>query len=400
MTEGPLDKIRVLDLADEKGEFCSKLLADMGTDVIKVEKPGRGRSREIGPFWKNQPDPEKSIFFWYNNTNKRGITLDLEHEAGREIFSRLIKRTDVLVETFDPGRLEAQGLNFEALSRLNPGLIMVSVTGFGRSGPRSEYKSCDLAASAFGGQMSVTGSPATPPLRAFGEQSYYTASLFAAMGVLLALRGRARTGRGEHIDISLQEAVAATLDHVMVRYFYDKVVAERQGGLHWNNTFCILPCKDGYILLTPLMHWETLVEWMDGEGMAGDLKDEKYGEEEYRLGRIDHVIETLQAWTETHTTDELFELGQLMHFPWAPVQSPRDVGECAQLESRNFFVPVHHPEIGASIEYPGRPYKSSLPFSEELRRPPLIGEHNLEVFQGELGLSDEELERLAAIKVI
>jgi crotonobetainyl-CoA:carnitine CoA-transferase CaiB-like acyl-CoA transferase len=305
-----------------------------------------------------------------------------------------------VVESFSPGYLKDLGLSFEILSRTNPKLILVSVTGFGQEGPRSQYKSCDIVSSAFGGQMYVSGSPSTPPLKPFGEQSYYAASLFAAIGILLALRKRNRSGEGEHIDISLQEAVVSTLEHVMIQYFYEKTIPKRQGSLHWNNSFCILPCKDGHILMSLFQQWETLVEWMDSEGMAEDLKDEKYKGEEFRQNHLDHIIEVLQRWIKTHTANELFELGQLMRFPWAPVYSPKEVLESPQLKSRGLFVEVSHPEIGTSIQYSGAPYKFDGCSLDRWERAPLIGEDNMEIYQRELGLSEEELKRLSSIHAI
>src|SRR4030042_1632208 len=222
-----LNGLQVLDLADEKASFCSKLLADLGARVIKRERPGGDPSRGIGPFLEESQNPKKSLFFFHNNTNKLGITLNLEHEDGKEIFLKLLQKADILIETFPPDYLK-QGLGFEFLSPVNTGLIHVSVTGFGKNGPRSQHKSCDLVASAFGGKRYVTGSPSTAPLKPFGHQSYYSASLFAAVSILLALRKRNRTGKGEHIDISLQEAAISTLDHVMVRYFFENTIAKRQ----------------------------------------------------------------------------------------------------------------------------------------------------------------------------
>ena len=241
--EGLLHPIRILDLADEKASFCSKLLADLGAFVIKIEKPDGDPSRQIGPFLEKSPSPEASLFFWHSNTNKRGITLDIEKNEGKEIFFMLLKKADVVVESFAPGYLEKLGLGFDALREVNPRLILASVTGFGQNGPRSQYKSCNLVASAFGGQMYVSGSPSTPPLKAHGEQSSYVTSLFSAIGILLALRKRSLGGKGEHIDISSQECVASTLDHVLVRYFYDRIIPKRQGNLSWNNSSFILPCK-------------------------------------------------------------------------------------------------------------------------------------------------------------
>ena len=395
-----LGGIQVLDLADEKVSFCSKLLADMGACVIKVEKPGGDTSRNIGPFWKDSPHPERSLSFWYHNTNKLGITLNLKKSAGREIFCRLVKRTDIVVETFLPGYLKDLGLGFEALSEINPRLILVSVTGFGQNGPQKNYQSCDLVASAVGGQMYVTGSPSTPPLKSFGEQSYYTASLFAAIGALLALRKRKQSGKGEHVDISLQEAVTSTLEHVLVRYLYDHMIPKRQGSRSWNNEFCIVPCKDGFIQLTLFQQWETLIEWMASEGMAEDLADEKWGDEEYRRQNHDHILEVVKRWSETHTTSELFEMGQLMRFPWAPVCAPKEVIESPHLKARGFFRAMDHPEIKVSLKYPGLPVKFKPSLKESGKRAPLIGEHNTRVFQGELGLTKKKIKSLSSIGAI
>lgn len=392
--ESPLTKIRVLDLADEKASFCSKILADLGASVIKVEKRGGCSSRRIGPFWKNSAHPEESLSFWYNNTNKLGITLNLENAAGRELFAKLIKNTDVVVESFQPGYLEKLGLSFEFLSGVNPGLIMASVTGFGQNGPRKDFKSCDLVASAIGGQMYVCGSPSLPPIKAYGQQSYLIASLYAAVGILLVLRKRAKTGKGEHIDISLQEAVASTLEHVMVRYFNEQVVAKRNGNRHWNDFFCVLACKDGFIHLTPFVEWETLVDLLEKDGQAEDLKDERWKDEAYRIENLDHVIDVLGRWTKRYKVNDLFQLGQLMRFPWAPIQSPNEILASPQLKAREFFTEFEHPELGSVLKYPGLPYKFSSRQSIHRKKAPRVAEDNVRLYQRYLGLSNRQLEGL------
>ncbi|HVP78242.1 MAG TPA: CaiB/BaiF CoA-transferase family protein [Thermodesulfobacteriota bacterium] len=394
-----LEGLQVLDLADEKASFCSKLLADLGARVIKIERPGGDPSREIEPFVRDSSHPKGSLSFFYNNSNKLGVTLNLDHDNGKKVFLKLVEKADVLIETF-PGYLRQRGLGFDVLHIENIRLIYVSVTGFGENGPRSHYKSCDLIASAVGGQMYVSGSPSTPPLKPFGDQSYYTASLFAAVCILLGLRKRVQTGKGEHLDISLQEAAVSTLDQVMVRYFYENTIAKRLGGVNWNHSFCILPCKDGHILLAPFQQWETLVEWMEDEGMAEDLKDEKYREEEYRSSRMNHILEVIERWTKTHTAQELFESGQAMRYPWAPISSIKDVLSNPQLKARRFFVDMEHPEMKKSISYPGSPYKFSHTSIDRWKRAPLIGEDNVRIYQGELGFSDEELQRLSSLGVI
>jgi crotonobetainyl-CoA:carnitine CoA-transferase CaiB-like acyl-CoA transferase len=246
-----------------------------------------------------------------------------------------------------------------------------------------------------GGQMYVSGAPSTAPLKPFGEQSYYTASLMAVIATLLALRKRRRTGKGAHLDISLQEAVISTLEHVMVRYFHDHQIPKRTGSLSWNHEFCIVPCKDGFMLLTLLRQWDSLLEWLDSEGMADDLRDERWNDEQYRLHHLDHIIAVVKRWTQTHTKEELFQMGQAMGFPWAPVSALKEVAESPQLRERGFFVPIAHPELGTDIPYPRLPYICTPPMTMKQRRAPLIGEDTGRVLQGELGLSDEELKRLA-----
>jgi len=395
-----LAKMRILDLAEGKAAFCAKLLADLGAEVIKLERPGGEPSRRIGPFLGDSPHPERSLSFLYHNSNKKGVTLNLEDTAGRELFLKLVPRVNVVVESFPPGTLNNLGLSLKNLLGVNPRLILASITGFGQNGPQSRFKSCDLVASAFGGQMYVSGSPSTPPLRAAGEQSYYAASLYAAIGILLALRKGARDGQGAHIDISMQEAVASTLEHVLVRYFYEKTIARRQGALYWNDSFAIFPCQDGHILLTPMQNWETLVEWMASEGMAEDLQEERWQEEAYRRQHIDHILEVLQRWTQTQTVGKLFELGQLLRFPWAPVQSLADVGQDPQLQARSFFLDMPHPETGRGIKSAGPPYRFSSASPGRWKPAPRIGEDNREIYQKELGLTEEEWQRLSSLQVI
>ena len=393
-----LTGLRVLDLTDKKAAFCSKLLTDMGACVIKVERPGGDACRNTGPFMGNVPHPEKSLSFFYNNTGKSGITLNIEHKEGKKIFLALVKKNDVIVESFSPGYLEKLGLGFKNLYRINPKIILVSVTGFGQTGPRKDYETCDLVASAFGGQMSVTGS--FKPLKHYGKQSYLTASLFAATGILLALRKRRMTGKGEHLDISIQEAVASTLEHVMVRYFYENIIPERQGSLHWDNLFHIFPCKDGFIQITLFDKWETFVEWMASEDMAADLINQDYLDETYRISRLDHIIKIIEIWTKTHTVKELFELGQLMQFPWARVDSPKKIVKSPQLKERNFFKDVCPARNNTVKKCPGPPYQFDSKCKPSVAGAPLTGEDNIKVYKKELGFSKKKLEELSFMGVI
>ncbi len=390
----------ILDLADEKADFTSKILADMGARVIKVEPPGGGPARQVGPFWQGRPHPERSLSFFYHNTGKYGITLNPEQREGREIFLRLLEHADAVIETYSPGYLNDIGLGFKSLTKVKQGMILVSVTGFGQTGSKINYRSCDLTASASGGQMHVTGQPGKAPLKMYGTHSTYTSSFYAAIAVLLALRKRSKDGRGEWIDISMQESVASTLDHVFPQYFYENVIAERRGNLHWNNAFCILPCKNGFIHITLFQQWDNLVEWLEKDHMADDLAGLEWQNEEHRRKHYEHIIEILGKWTQGHSVEELVELGQLMRFPWAPVHSPEDVLASPHLEERNFFKQIEHPETKTKVRTPGLPFKSSaLPLFPS-RPAPRIGQDNNLIYINELGMAREEMERLISINVI
>ena len=372
-----LSGYRVLDLTDDKARLCPRYLADMGAEVIRLSKPG-----------------EDSRFRW-QDLGKRSITLCIELEPGREVLKRLVKTADVLVESYPPGYLEALGLGYPDLTKINPRLVMASVTAFGQSGPYRDYKSSDLIASALGGQLYLCGEPHLPPLKPFGDQSHYLASILTAIGVLVALVGRHTSGRGQHIDISLQECVASALDHALVRYFYQGEVAKRQGSLHWNNAFNVFAAKDGYVLLSLFYQWPTLVEWLTSEGMAEDLTDDKWLDRDYRLQHIDHVIDVLGRWAKSHNVAELVAKGQLMRFPWAEVASIPGLLASPQLKERGFWVEVEDPDKRKKYRFPGAPCILSRSPWEVGNRAPKVGEHNKDVYR-ELGLSEKEVE--ASIK--
>jgi crotonobetainyl-CoA:carnitine CoA-transferase CaiB-like acyl-CoA transferase len=270
----------VLDLTGETGALCVQLLAGMGTS---------------------------------------GIRVDIAETAARGRLFKLAKTADVLIETFPPGYLSSFGLGYHNLSGTNPRLVMASITPFGQDGLYKDLKASDLTLQALGGWMSVTGGP-DAPLKLYGPQAYHAASLFAANGILLALLGRHATGRGQYLDIAVFECVAAALDHVLPRYFYQGVVSRREGSLHWNHAFRVFKCRDGYALLSLHAYWDTLVEWLASEGLAADLAAKKYLSRAGRDRHIGHIIEVLEKWALTHSAGELVEKGQLMHFPWAEVK--------------------------------------------------------------------------------
>jgi crotonobetainyl-CoA:carnitine CoA-transferase CaiB-like acyl-CoA transferase len=340
----PLDGLVVLDLADEQGSFCSKLLADLGATVIKIEDPDGEPSRT-------------TTSFLYHNTNKLGITLDLKHGKSRQTFRKFTHKADVLIESFRSGHLAALNLDYNQLRRINPRLIHLSITGFGQTETKSHYRDCDILCSASGGQMHVSRDSSGKPLKLFGPQPCYAASLFGANAVLLNLRKRKITGKGCHIDLSIQEAVASTLDHVMIDYLHYGKISGKQSDMLQREPFSILRCRDGYIQIPILRNWETLCELMTSEGTTNDLSGKKWRSKAYCENNFPHIVKAVESWTGNHTKQELFELGQSMRFPWAPIESPEEVRKSPQLKARRFFVRLSPAARQRAGSLPGLPYK-------------------------------------------
>ncbi len=432
--EGPLSGLRVLELAGQAGAYCGKLLADLGADAIKVEPPEGDPARRIPPFFHDDPHPEKSLYFFAFNTSKRSITLDIGKADGQALFRRLAQKADVIIETYPPGYMDGLGLGYQALSRANPGLIYCSITGFGLSGPRAHWQASDLIAVAMSGMMYLAGFPEDPPNRPYGDQAYYCASIQACTGILTALLYRDRTGLGQLVEVSMQEALSMNQETAMQYWDLRQELRRRQGEgrrLPSGEWFRVpglgtYECADGHVFLmiglpgfgAPLT---TLIDWMAEEGMAEDLTDprwkEIFAQIDLRLiavllqspdvslaqewvPRFRHVDPIIERFIRTKPKHVLYEEGQRRGLLIAPVNTPKDVVENPQLNARGFFQEVAHPELGATIRYPGPPYRLGLTPARIWRRPPRIGEHNLEVYRDELGLSPQELSALAAAGVI
>jgi len=406
-----LGDLRVLDLADEKGVYCAKLLADLGADVIKVEPPGGDPIRNIGPFFHDEPHPEKSLSFFALNTGKRGATLNIHTVEGRDIFQRLVETADVLVETYRPGYLDGLGLGYEALSRLNPRLIVTSITPFGQTGPWKDLKAPDLVAQALAGLMYICGFPEDPPNLLACSQAYYLASINAAVGTLLALYYRDLTGEGQQVDVSMQEAAALAQNPVIDQYNLHKAIFRRTGlHLRFNMGRAAYPCKDGYVYFAPPhRRWGELVAWLDSEGMAQDLNEERWLDPEYRQREMRHIEEVWAAFLAVKTREQISRapvhdtasvggaLTRQDRLVWGtPVNTTEDVLRDPQLLARGYFVDVDHPELDTTIRYPGAPYRlSETPWHIRCRAP-MIGEHNLAIYEGELGIPRKTLVALKA----
>ncbi|MBI2832174.1 MAG: CoA transferase [Chloroflexi bacterium] len=412
MTESLLSPYRVLDLTDETGHYAGKLLGDLGADVIKVERPEGDPARDIGPFFKDIPHPEKSLSWATNNTSKRGITLDIETADGQQIFKKLVQRSDFVIESFAPGYMDGLGLGYKDLKKLNPRIIVTSITPFGQSGPYSHHKATDLTSMAMGGLMFITGDADRPPIRTTIPQAGLLGSAHATTGTMIAHYYRELTGEGQHVDVSIQEAVARILFMEPMFWDFDHYLVQRYGPqIHRGKIFQTetWPCKDGQVtwrLFTGVFgkRTQSLVDWMNEEGMAGALKEVKDWEQ-VNFSKV--TQEQSDAWEtaigeffKKHTMKELQKEAQKRFIFLAPCYTPKEIAEDEQIASRDYWVQVEHPEWGASVTYPGAPVKMNLTPWKIYRRAPLIGEHNVEVYKGELGLSDSDLVMLKQAKII
>jgi len=414
----PLSPYRVLDLTDENGCLCAKILGDLGADVIKIERPGGDPSRNLGPFYHDIPHPEKSLYWFAYNTSKRGITLNIEAADGKDIFRRLAKNADFAIESFPPGYMESLGLGYSALSELNPRLIMTSITPFGQSGPWRDYKAPDIVAMALSGLVLGTGDPDRAPVRIGVPQAYLQAGAQAAMGSMIAHYHRQLTGEGQHVDVSIHESALwsaapaqATFELDPGLWEFQKTIPSR-GSRVLRGTVMVRsmwPCKDGYLSWRMMtgpglgQRVRLLVEWMNDEGMAGDMMDVNW--EEVDLLKL--TQEQIDRWEElwinffkTHTMTELYEGAVKRGILIYPVATVEEVMGSKQLEARDFFIPLEHPELGVSITYPSVPFKSSEVACRLQCRAPLIGEHNDDIYVKELGLSPAELAVLKERTVI
>lgn len=387
---GPFAGLRVLDLADESGALAGKLMGDLGADVIAVEPPGGLRARTIGPFWHDEPHPDRSLFHWYYGTSKRSVVLDLARRDGAAALARLAATADVLIETAPPGAMAQARLGYEALGRANPRLVWTSITPFGESGPWRDWRSSDMVAAALAGMVYVNGFPNRPPLHPLGLQAFHSAAFYAVIATLCALHARPRLGRGQHVDVSVLEAATAAVEPVAGFYHQSGSVQHRNGSLHWTRYFRVARCRDGYLMHCTLGDWTSLIEWVKADGRAADLGGPEWEDFNHRRVHAEHLFDVLDAWVRDQAVADVVEGAQLRRIPYAMVLPPEALHENAQLAARGFWVPVAHPELGVTILYPGAPYVFGKTPWTIRRRPPLLGEHTAEVL-GALGLGAAEI---------
>ena len=397
MTIRFLEGMRVIELGSQfSSPFCSKLLADYGADVVKIEKPNSGDSaRRHGPFVGNVAHQEKSIPFLYLNTNKRGITLDIATITGQQILGSLLETADILVENFAPEISLSLGVDPNILSSRYPGLIVTSITPFGYSGPYKNMESTDIVICALSGLMYHSGDSDQEPLRNVLNQSFYIAGINAAVATLAATFQRLTTGNGQHVDVCATECMASHLVQAIPYYNYMGAIKGRRP-IRGSGIEELMPARDGYVVpsIQGSQPWSVFTDLIGEEG----LRDPKF---ETGPGRIEHGEELkalleqgLQKWDRK----PLFQASGERRLVFGMAQDAGDLVECPHLDSRGFFVNVDHPIVGAN-RYPGLgPVISDQEFKIE-KPAPLLGQHNWEIFN-QLGFKRKELTLLRSNGII
>jgi crotonobetainyl-CoA:carnitine CoA-transferase CaiB-like acyl-CoA transferase len=398
---------RVLDLTDEKGQFCGQLLGALGADVIKIEMPNGDLSRRRAPFFKNIPTSEKSLFWLGYNANKRGITLNIETSDGKKIFKQMVQKADVVIESFNPGYMRKLGLGYEDLEQINSRIIMASLTPYGQTGPYRDYKASDLDCWAVGGLLSITGDPGTTPARVSHIPiSFLCGSIDAAWASVLALFWRESSGEGQYIDVSIQESVAKTIISA-----HDQWVAVGEKWTRGSSTWkvqgsqvslrAVWPTKDGFITYLVFggeagkYRNPRLVRWLQEEGMADDfLTNIDWGNIDWRL-KTQEAADEIQGYFyrffQSKTSAELLQGALARDIELHPMSAPHEVLDHIQLQARGYWQEVEQKNLGMILKYPSRFFLSNETFCRVWRPAPRIGEHNKEIYKNELGFSSEKL---------
>jgi crotonobetainyl-CoA:carnitine CoA-transferase CaiB-like acyl-CoA transferase len=394
----PLDDVRIIDLTQGiMGPFCTRALADYGADIVKVEPPRDGDpSRQLAPFFKDEPGLDRSVLFLFLNTSKRSITLDVASERGRQLLLDLVKHADAVIESFKPGTLDRLGLGYEELSKVNPRVVLTSITNFGQTGPYSQFEAESINAFGMGGPMLSSGFIDQDPLKTAGNMSLYQGGWSAALATVTALLAAEDRGEGEHIDVSLFEVMTQSIDARLGRLlgFEHNGVPTHRNELGSNVGSGAFPCSDGYVLLTagPAQ----LPNMIRMIGMPELLDDPDWATLEARSQpeRIEQFAPYVLSWTVQHTTAEVRAYCQEHGVLGGPMNTIPQLLEDQNFKERQFFHTIDHPTTGP-LTYPGFHFTIHTDGPMPARRPaPLLGQHTDEVLSDVLGMSTSEIAAL------
>ena len=392
----PLKGITVLDLTwHVAGPYGTKLLADYGADVLKIEQPGHGDpARAYGPFPNDEPHHERSGTFLHLNTNKRSITVNLRDEAGKQIVKELVQWADVVTESFAPGALASLGLGYGSLRAINPSLVMCSISNFGQTGPYRDWKATEFTLAAMGGLTITTGAEDREPLKSTDHLQEYQAGSIAAFAVLGALTQRDRDGTGQHIDVSIHEIASSSADRrntLLTGYAYTGLISGREPALASSLPLGIYPCQDGYIWLvvSPTARWPRFMEMLGRPDLIDDPELRKPGFWTQPEAK-DLVDSLLYPWLMDRTKEQVMQEAQAARIAGTGMNSIPEVLMDAQFNARGFWVEADHPEAGR-LPYTGPSYRTEGGPWQLKSTAPLLGQHNEEVLMGSLGFSSGEL---------
>ncbi len=415
-SDGLLAPYRVLDLTGRDGWLCGRILGDLGADVIKIEPIGGDPGRRLGPFYHDTPEPDHSLAWLAYNANKRGITLAVEVAEGQELLRRLVRAADFLIESYPPGFLDQRGLGTCALRELHPRLVYTSITPFGQTGPYARYRGSDLIAMGMSGLMSLVGEPGRPPLRVSLPQAAMWAGMYAAAGTLIAHHYRQATGRGQHVDVSMQASLLWALANAPAHWSLlredlhrggSRIVGRSATGARMR---AIYRCRDGHINFifyggeAGKRSNEAMVQWMAELHEAPVwLTQKDWGAFNVATSTQEEIdmleqpfVEFLARRTKAEFAAEAVTRGILGY----PVTDARDIRDDPQLAARGFWQEVEHPGLDATMTYPGPFARFSAAACAIRRRAPGIGEHSTEIYGEELGLSRRDLDALRQKAII
>lgn len=395
---GPLEGIRILDLSWVlAGPFATMVLNDLGAEVIKLERPQTGDlARGNGPFIDGE-----SSYFLSLNRGKKSITIDLQTPQGRQVFLKLVKKVDVVVENFVPGTMKRLGLDYEVLKKQNPGLIYAAISGFGQTGPYAQNRAFDIIIQAMGGMMSITGEPDGSPLRPGASIGDIAAGLFATIGILSALLEREKSSQGQMLDISMLDCQLAILENAFARFFATGEVPRRIGTRHPAFTpFQAFETKDGYIVIAMVggarNQWQLFCAVI---GRLDLMDDERY---ETGASRTEHYHELepiLSEVIKTKTTDEWIKQLSEVGIPCGPINSIDQVASHPQVLAREMIVEVPHPKLG-KVKLVNSPVKLSRTPAKVKKASPDLGQDTQPLLAELLDMSEDEIEDLRESRVI
>ena len=389
----PLSGLRVIDLTSGvAGPFCTKLMGAMGADVLKVERPGLGdAARSLPPFYHDEPGIEKSGLFLYLNTNKWSITLNLEEPAGRAMLRRLVATADVVLEDSKPGTMESWGLGYADLEKINPKVILTSISGYGQDGPYRDYEHTELVTAALGGILYITGEQAREPLKIGGQPMLYFTGLGAWLGTMAAVHYQERTGEGQHVDISIMDAVGVAQMYSALSYAYRK---ENRGRVQ--DFSPLFQTKDGWVgMMYRQQNWEDICNWIGRPDLIDDQKFNNFTGRQENMAELNAIV---ADWIKDHSKADIYHTGQALRMPLGYICEAPDLIESPQYIEREYFVQVDHPATGP-VTYPGMPIKITG-IQWNIKRAPLLGEQNEEVYCGMLGYTKQDLGVLRAGGII